>query len=181
MIDHNVNTLGGHRPAPAPFLQQLSIVQHNCLGSWNQFSSPFNSLKTVTPTPSFVLLQDPPVFRNHLPSFGGFKAFVSEILNGVPPKVACYVYYEFLQTYSILPVFFECPDWMALDVHTLLGLFDSNNHILRMYNGYSTNGTLYVRTVIPDKMFQDTDFPCLVVGDFNVHNPLSDPLREYSA
>jgi len=181
MIDHNVNTFGGFGPAPAPVLQQLSIVQHNCLGSWNVFSSLFISLKTVTQTPSFFLLQDPPVFRNRLPSFVGFKAFVPKIQNGMLPKVACYVYYEFLQTYSILPVFFEWPDWMALDVHTPSGLFVSNHHILRMYNGYSTNGTLYVRTVTPDKMFQDHDFPCLVVGDFNVHNPLSDPLREYSA
>jgi len=73
---------------------------------------------------------------------------------------------------------------MALDVHTPSGLFDSNDCVLRVYNGYSTNCTSsYVRTITPEGMFkfQDHDFACLVVGDFNAHNPLSDPLREYSA
>jgi len=100
----------------------------------------------------------------------------------MPLKVACYIYHGLLQTYSILPVLFQSPDWMALDVHTTSGLFDSNHHVIRLYKGYSTNGTSsYARTVTPGRMFQDRDFACLVAGDFNVHNTLSDPLREYSA
>ena len=58
---------------PSPVLQNLFIVQHNCLASWNVFSSLVISLKTVAPIPSFVLLQDPPVWHTRLPSFGGLK------------------------------------------------------------------------------------------------------------
>jgi len=63
----------GQGPAPAPVL--LSIIQHNCLGSWNVFLSLFESFKEATTYPSIVLLQDPPVNKAHLPSFNGFKSF----------------------------------------------------------------------------------------------------------
>ena len=70
---------------------------------------------------------------------------------------------------------------MALDVHSPSGLFDSNHPILRIYNGYSTNGSSSnIRTVAPELMFPEPDFPCLIVGDFNIHNRLSDPLRDFS-
>ena len=70
---------------------------------------------------------------------------------------------------------------MALDVHTHSGLFDSNHHVLRIYNGYSTNeSSSNIRTIAPRQMFPELDFPCLIAGDFNIHNPLSDPLRDFS-
>ena len=141
----------------------------------------FNSLKTAASPPVFVLLQDLPVYRNRLPAFAGFKAFAPEIGNSVVPKVACDVFYGFLQTYPIGPLFIDSPDWMALDMHTPSGLFDSNHHVWRIYNGYSTNGpTSNIRTVAPEQMFPELDFPCLIAGDFNIHNPLSDPLRDFS-
>ena len=69
---------------------------------------------------------------------------------------------------------------MALDVHSPSGLFDSNHHVLRIYNGYSTNGSSSnIRAVAPEQMFPDHDFSCLIAGDFNIHNPLSHPLRDF--
>jgi len=62
---------GGKEPAPPPTF--LSIIQHNCLGSWDVFLSLFESFRGATTYPSIVLLQDPPVNKAHLPSFGGFK------------------------------------------------------------------------------------------------------------
>ena len=145
------------------------------------FLSLFNSLKTAVSPPSFVLLQDPLVYRNRLPAFARFKAFAPEIRNSVVPKVAYYVFHGFLQTYPIVPLFFDSPDWMALDMHTPSGLFDSNHHILRIYNGYSTNGSSSnIRTVAPEQMFPELEFPSLIAGDSNIHNPLSDPLRDFS-
>ena len=70
---------------------------------------------------------------------------------------------------------------MALEVHTPSGLFDSNHHILRISNRYSTNGSSSnIHTFAPGQMFPEDDFPCLIVGDFNVHNSLSDPLHDFS-
>ena len=70
---------------------------------------------------------------------------------------------------------------MALDVETRSGLFDSNHHVLRIYNGYSTNGSSSnICTYAPAQMFPELDFPCLIANDFNIHNPLSDPLWDFS-
>ena len=178
MIECNTNNWEGFGLTPASALRQLAIVQQNCLGSWNVFSSLFTSLKTVTPLRLFVLVQDYPIFPSCMPSFWGFKAFAPEIYTSVPPNVACYVHYRLLQTSPINPVFFDCPDWIALDLHTSSGLFDSNHQVWRLYKCYSTNGiSSYVRTVSPEKLFQDNSFPCLVVGDFKVHHPVSDSVR----
>ena len=133
------------------------------------FLSLVNSFKTAASPPSFVLLQDPPVYRTCLTAFDGFKAFAPKIRNRVVPKVACYVFYGFLQIYPIVPVFFDSPDRTALDVHTPSGLFDSNHHVLRIYNGYSTNGfSSNIRTVAPEQMFPELDFPCRIAGNFNI-------------
>ena len=181
MRDHYHNNNSGSELAQAPTIDTLSIVQHNCLGSWNMFLSPVNCLKATASLLSFVLLQDSHVFRNRLSSFVGFKAFASEIHAGIASKVECYVFYGFLQTFPIIPLFFKSADWMAFDVHTPSGLFDSNSHVLRIYNGYSTNGSSSnVRTIVPEKMFTEHNFPCLVVGDFNIHTPLSNPLYDFS-
>ena len=78
-------------------------------------------------------------------------------------------------------MFFDSPDWMALEVHTPTGLFDSNHHVLRIYNAYSTNSSSSnTRTVAPEQMFPEHDFPCLIAGDYNIHNSLSDPLHHFS-
>jgi len=50
--------------------------------------------------------------------------------------------------------------------------------ILNLYNLWSQRSS--VRTVLPDVSFPDDGFPFLVVGDFNIHHPLADPLRSYS-
>ena len=92
MRDHNLHANSGLGPAQAPTLDTSTIVQHNCLGSWNVFLSLFNSLVTVTSAPCFVLRQDPTVYRNRLPAFTGFKAFAPEIRSGVAPIVACNVF-----------------------------------------------------------------------------------------
>ena len=70
---------------------------------------------------------------------------------------------------------------MALDIHTPQGLFDSTQHVLRLYDGYKTNGSSSACHMIPPSLlFAEHDFPCLAVGDFNLHHPLSDSLFEFS-
>ena len=163
-------------------LKKLSIVQHNCLRGWNVFLFLFNSLKTTTLPPLFVLLQDPYVFHNQLPVFAGFKVFAPDISSGIVTKVARYISSGLLHIYPILSLFFDCPDWMTLDIHILSRLFNSNHHMLRIYNSYMTNGTSSnTRTIAPDRMFIEHNFPYLVAEDFNIHNPLSDPLWHFSS
>jgi len=166
----------GQGLAPAPAL--LSIVQHNCLGSWNVFLSLFESFKEATTYPSVVLLQDPPVNKAHLPSFNGFKSFFPPVRK---PRVAAYVHMSFLSNYTVLPRFKGVDDVLALDVSSDGPLFGTDFHSFRVINAYSTNTLDHrVYSVLPEVLFPDLGFPLLVVGDLNIHNPLSDPLRHFS-
>ena len=166
----------GQGPAPAHVF--LSIIQHNCLGSWNVFPSLFESFREATTYPSIVLLQDPPVNKAHLPSFNGFKSFFPPVRK---PRVAAYVHMSFLSNYTVLPKFKGVDDVLALDVSSSEPLFGTAFHSFRVINAYSTNTVDHrVHSVQPEVLFPDLGFPLLVVGDLNIHNPLSDPLRHFS-
>jgi len=166
----------GQGPAPAHAF--LSIIQHNCLGSWNVFLSLFESFREATTYPSIVLLQDPPVNKAHLPSFNGFKSFFPPVKK---PRVAAYVHMSFLSNYTVLPKFKGVDDVLALDVSSNEPLFGTAFHSFRVINAYSTNTVDHrVHSVQPEVLFPDLGFPLLVVGDLNIHNPLSDPLRHLS-
>src|SRR5437868_1080296 len=169
-------------PSPHPTLKQLSIVQHNSLGSWDVFLSLFNSFQGLPQSPQLVFLQDPPFYRGRLPSFSGFKAFAPPPPQGKAVKVAAYISLNFLNSYSVLPVFFDRLDLMAIDVFTPTGLFCSTNRQFRVYNLYSTNTSgPSRRTVTPTDAFRPHFFPTLVLGYFNIHHTLSDPLRHISS
>ena len=166
----------GQGPAPAPAF--LSIIQHNCLGTWNVFLSLFESFKEATPYPSLVLLQDPPVNKAHLPSFNGFKSFFPPVRK---PRVAAYVHMCFLSNYTVLPRFKGVDDILALDISSNKALFGTAFNSFRVINAYSTNTVDHrVHSFQPEVVFPDLGFPHLVVGDLNIHNPLSDPLRHFS-
>jgi len=166
----------GQRPAPAHAF--LSIVQHNCLGRWNDFLSLFESFREATTYPSIVLLQDPPVNKAHLPSFNGFESFFPPVMK---PRVAAYVHMSFLSNYTVLPKFKGVDDVLALDVSPNEPLFGTAFYSFRVINAYSTNTVNHrVHSVQPEVLFPDLGFPLLVVGDLNIHNPLADPLRHFS-
>jgi len=164
---------------PAPILNSLSIVQHNCLGSWDLFLSSFELFKGAATYPSLVFLQEPPVNKAHLPSFNGFTSFYPPVRK---PRVAAYLHISFLSSFWVVPRFNGADDVLTLDVSFLEPLFGTNFHSFRIINAYSTN-TLAHRgyLVSPETPFENQDIPLLVVGDLNIHNPLSDPLRSFSA
>src|SRR5207237_3096743 len=80
-------------PRPITFtpLPPLSIVQHNCLGSWSVFLSLFNSLKSCHPITHIVAIQDPPVWNSRLPAFRMFKGFHPPATKRNRPRVATYI------------------------------------------------------------------------------------------
>jgi len=166
----------GQGPAPAPAF--LSIIQHNCLGSWNVFLSLFESFKEATTYPLIVFLQDPPVNKAHLLSFNSFKSFFPPVRK---PRVATYIHMSFLSTYTVLPRFKGVDDVLPLDISSNEPLFGTAFHSSRIINAYSTNTVDHrVHSVPPDVLFPDLGFPLLVVGDLNIHNPLLDPLGHFS-
>jgi len=95
--------------------------------------------------------------------------------------VAAYVHMSFLSNYTVLPRFKGVDDVLALDVSSDGPLFCTDFHSFRVINAYSTNTIDHrIHSVPPEVPFPDLGFPLLVVGDVNIHNPLSDPLQHFS-
>ena len=166
----------GRLPSPA-----LTIVQHNSLGSWNVFLSLFNSFAAVKAPPDIVCLQDPPVWRSRLSSFHNFPSFHAPCSDGFKSRVAFYISTMLLSHVAVLSLFFDRYDVAALDIYgsDLFGGSFTQFRILNVYNLRPRHaGSM---TVSPVVSFPEVDFPLLVVGDFNIHHPLSDPLRAHSS
>jgi len=95
--------------------------------------------------------------------------------------VAAYIHISFLSSYTVLPRFKGVDDVLARDVSSNESRFGTAFHSFRVINAYSTNTADHrVHSVSPEVLFPDLGFPLLVVGDLNIHNPLSDPLRHFS-
>ena len=95
--------------------------------------------------------------------------------------MAFYVSTYLLAQATVLPAFFDRPDVVALDVFgvDLFGKSFSHFRILNLYNLWTKRTSQ--KTVSPLVAFPEASFPTLVVGDFNIHHTLSDPLRSHSA
>ena len=157
--------------APA---KNLTLVQHNSLGSWDVFLSLFSSLIEGSPI-DFVLLQDPPSSKGFLPCYAGFKSFAPPVAR---PRVACYVSLNFLQRFAVLPFFpSETDDFMALDVFTPEGCFGSSFSRFRIGNAYARPLHPHPHSVSPETALRDLEYPYLVAGAFNIHNTTTDPSR----
>jgi len=95
--------------------------------------------------------------------------------------VAAYVHMSFLSNYTVLPRFKGVDDVLSLDISSNEPLFGTAFHSFRVINAYSTNTADHrVHSVLPEVLFPDLGFPLLLLGDLNIHNPLSDPLRHFS-
>jgi len=178
-MQHNQISWGGEQDSPPP-PKPFTLVQHNCLGSWDVFLSLFGSFTQLAHPPSIVALQDPLVYRGKLPSFNMFSVFSPPTDGGCKPRVACYVYSSFLATVSLLPRFFGRGDVMALDLFTPDGFFNPATTGFTIINSYSTKGRLNnTRSVPPDIIFPASSLPTLTLGDLNIHHPIADPLRTF--
>jgi len=159
-----------------PGCLNLSIVQHNCLGSSNVFQTLFSFFALVESSSHIVALQDIPLWRNCPPVFRNYKCFFPPATDSYKPRVATYVHERLLSVIHILPLFVERGELMAVNFHSHEGLFDTSHNLFCLYNAYSIPSGHY-RSVSPLDLFPQHDFPTLVVGDLNIHHRASDPTR----
>ena len=95
--------------------------------------------------------------------------------------MVAYVHRSILSSYSVHPRFKGVDEVLTLDVRSPEPLFGTDFHSFRLINAYSTNTLDHrVHLVSPETLFPAMGVPLLVVGDLNMHNPLSDPLRSFS-
>jgi len=86
-MQHDQSYGDGERASPPP-PKPFTLIQHNCLGSWDVFRSLFGSFTQLAHHPSIVALQDPPVYRGKLPSFNRFTVVSPPTNGGCKPRVA---------------------------------------------------------------------------------------------
>ena len=154
-----------HSPSPShsfhhPGCLNLSIVQYNCLGSSNVFQTLFSFLTSVESSPHIVALQDIPLWRNCPPVFHNYKCFFPPASDSYKPRVATYVHERLLRVISILPLFFERGDHMAVNFHSPEGLFDTSQNLFCLYNAYFIPSG-HTRSISPVDLFPQHDFPTL--------------------
>ena len=82
----------------------LSIVPHNCRGSWDVFLSLFNLFASAKNALSIFCLQHPPGWRNCLSSLAGFASLAPMIPHS-RPKVAFYVFVSLIDMASVTPIY----------------------------------------------------------------------------
>jgi len=75
---------------------------------------------------------------------------------------------------SVLSLFFEMGNLMAVNFHSRAGLLDTCHNLFRLYNAYSIPHG-HIRSVSPADLFPQNDSPTLVLRDFNIHYSGSDP------
>jgi len=159
-----------------PGCLNLSVVQHNCLGSSNVFQTLFSFFTSVESSPHIVALQDIPLWRNCPPVFRNYKCFFPPASDSYKPRVVTYFHERLLNVITILPLFFARGALMAVNFHSPEGLFDTSHNLFRLYNAYSIpNG--HTRSVSPVALFPQHYFPTLVLGDLTIHDFVSDPTR----
>jgi len=158
----------------------LSIVQHNSLRSWDVFLSLFNSFASAKSPPLIVCLQDPPVWRNRLPSHSGFTSFAPSAPSR-RPRVAFHVFRSLIHMATITPIFTGRSDIATLEIaaRSLFGTTVERFHIINCYSLWGK--TITERAVAPSLALPLSHFPTLVVGDFNIHHPSADLLRKHNS
>ena len=94
------------------------------------------------------------------------------------PRVAIYASLRVLSFFTVhLVVSPDAEDFLALDVYTPDGCFGTKATCFRLASVYSRVLGDPSHSVPPHVACQPLDFPFLVAGDFNIHNPAADPFR----
>src|SRR5712664_3686606 len=107
---HSSTWVPVERPPPL-----FTLSQHNCLGSWDVFLSYFGSFESSLPhPPSLVALQDPQIFSGRLLSFPGYTSFAPPPSAASKQRVPISPLRALLDQVSLIPVFWDRSDLMAV-------------------------------------------------------------------
>src|SRR6266566_1267494 len=166
-------------PAPLPSFSttskdSISIIQHNCDTSNPILISLFSSFKKNS-QPAIVAIQEPFLFNGQPPSVPSYTLISPP--NSSTDKVRCcfYIQTAFLDSISLVPLFFDRGDLCGLSLSFPSTGFRRLFKSLTIYNGYNVHINRFQRSISPTILFKASNLPTLVLGDFNIHHPTSDP------
>jgi len=129
--------------------------------------------------PLLVAIQDHPSRRSVLLTFPGFLFFAPPPPGR--PLVAICVSQTLNQHLSCSTVFHDSSEMLSVDVCSPEGLFGSPHRSLRVISVYLLHTNRPPdRSIPPERLFFFLSYPHLILGDFNLHQPLADPCRSLS-
>src|SRR6266550_7004768 len=170
-------------PSPAPLASlsttnqdSIVIIQHNCATSNPILISLFSSFKKHS-QPAIVAIQEPFLFNGQPPSVPSYTLISPP--NSPTDKVRCcfYIQSAFLNSISLVPLFFNRGDLCGLSLSFPNTGFRHLFKSLTIYNGYNSHINRFTRSIHPTEVFIKSNLPTLVLGDFNIHHPTTDPQR----
>src|SRR6266852_1064031 len=145
----------------------LNIFQHNCCGSNLVFLSLFSNLKTLKP--DIVAVQDPFLFNNRPVNTPGFTLIFDH--SSRIPKVATYINNNLLKSTSYITNPSRSPNMLSVTIYI-------QNLPIQIVNIYNTPWNS--SALLSEEIFLLSTLPTIVLGDFNLHSPLAEPLRHFS-
>src|SRR6266550_2724010 len=172
-------------PSPAPLASlsttnqdSIVIIQHNCATSNPILISLFSSFKKYS-QPAIVAIQEPFLFNGQPPSVPSYTLISPP--NSSTDKVRCcfYIQTAFLNSISLVPLFFNRGHLCGLSLSFPSTGFRQRFKSLTILNAYNSHVNRFSRSLLPASLFVKSTLPTLVLGDFNIHHPSSDPLRAF--
>src|SRR6266852_4092415 len=166
-IQHRRITSSNSAHSSAKTQDSLNIFQHNCCGSNLVFLSLFSNLKTLKP--DIVAVQDPFLFNNRPLNTPGFTLIFDH--SSKVPKVATYINNNLLKFTSYIVNPSRSSNILSVTIYI-------QNQPIQIVNIYNTPWNS--SALLPEEMFLLSTLPTIVLGDFNLHSSLADPLRHFS-
>lgn len=157
----------------------MSIVQHNCVSNSHISHTLFSEL--VKSLMDDVCIQDPPLFNDIPLAASGFDAIFPPNRTGGKTRVATFISKN-LSSISFLPIFVDRDNIIATSFFLKKRGPHYQQHLdrLMVVNVYNRKKRSS-HCITPDRIFHDAPCgPTLIMGNFNMHNPTTDPSRLFN-
>lgn len=161
---------------PSHSQPSISMVQHNTAGSNQILLSLFSSFSKKNP-PVIVAVQEPFLYKNSPLNVPAYSLIFPPVSSEIKVRVCFYLLKSWEATLSYTPLFFNRGDLVGISFTFDKISFNSKFTSLSVYNVYNSHVSRLVRSVSPSDAFPFSQFPSVVMGDFNIHHHLTDPLR----
>lgn len=158
---------------------KLTIIQHNTNCSNQVLLSLFSSFNSKN-LPHVVAIQEPFLYQNSPLNVPAYSLIFPPMNKDTKVRVCFYVLKSWEATISFSHLFFDRGDFCGISFTFKKAVFSRGFTSLSLYNVYNAHIDRTTRSVNHLLAFPPSPHPSLVLGDFNIHHQLSDPLRSLS-
>src|SRR6266566_272979 len=164
--------------SPTTNFENISIIQHNCATSNPILLSLFSSFRNSS-QPAIVAIQEPFLYNGQPPAVPSYTLITPPTSSTEKVRCCFYIQTLFLNSISLVPLFFNRGDLCGLSISFPNTGFRRLFKSLTILNGYNSHINRFTRSILPTEMFIKSNLPTLVLGDFNIRHPTTDPQRTF--